>query len=691
MKTPRAMLASFALLLVALRATEANPVAKVIELLGSLEAKVIREGEEAQAVYEEFAEWCEDRSKELQFDIKTSKGEILTLKASAAKETADISALEARLEKLAGGLTMNSVELKSATGVRAKEHAVFLKEEAELMGTIDSLQRAILIIEKGTSLLQAKGAKTLVEVLNVLVEGAAISSMDSERLRSLVQPSRADDGGKLSALVQTYAEAGQGELGAPDPSAYGSHSGDVLSTLNGLLDKAEASLADMRSAEMSNLHTFQRIEGQLNGEIKFQSKEIGEAKTAKSAASEAKASAEGDLGVASKSLAASESALAETHANCMSKAEDFEAETKSRAEELQALAAAKKVIKEKSEGADSIAYGLDQQGVTPSFLQVNAAALNPAFKVVRLVRELSRKQKAPALTQLAERMEQRLRLGASEDVFEKIKGLIRDMIEKLLDEASADASKKAYCDKEMGESTDKKEELGDTLDQLSAAIDSKSARSAQLKDEVAKNQKELAELASAQAEMDKIRAQEKAVYDSQKKEMEDGVEGIKVALNILKEYYASDQAHEAADGSSSGVIGLLEVVESDFSKTLAEIQSGEDAAVAQYKTQTGDNEILKTTLDRDVKYKTKESMELDTGIAQLTSDKEGEETQLSAVSKYLQELKDQCIAQPETYAERVGRRNAEIAGLKEALEVLSGETVLLQQTSSRRLRGHLAA
>merc|ERR1711967_218199 len=38
-----------------------------------LQAKIIGEGEEAQKVYEEFAEWCEDSSEDLGFDIKTAK------------------------------------------------------------------------------------------------------------------------------------------------------------------------------------------------------------------------------------------------------------------------------------------------------------------------------------------------------------------------------------------------------------------------------------------------------------------------------------------------------------------------------------------------------------------------------------------------------------------------------------------
>jgi len=332
-------------------------------------------------------------------------------------------------------------------------------------------------------------------------------------------------------------------------------------------------------------------------------------------------------------------------------------------------------------GAGDLEYGLNQV----SLLQTSS--IN--FKALRFVRDLARKQKSPALAQLAQRMSSMIRSSNGDDIFAKVKGLIKGMIEKLLDEAAADASHKAYCDKELAESNAKKDDLEDEIAKLTAKIDSMSARSAQLKSEVKALQNELAELARAQAEMDKIRSEEKAVYDTNRPEIEEGIEGVKLALKVLKEYYAKeDKSHEAAEGAASGIIGLLEVVESDFTKSLAEMIATEEAAVSEYERETKENEVLKATKEQDVKYKTKEAAELDTGVAELSSDRDGTNSELAAVSDYLAKLEDQCIAKPETYEERVARRDAEIAGLKQALEILSGDAVLLQQASStRRLRG----
>merc|ERR1719158_2435734 len=151
----------------------------------------------------------------------------------------------------------------------------------------------------------------------------------------------------------------------------------------------------------------------------------------------------------------------------------------------------------------------------------------------------------------------------------------------------------AFCDKEMAETNTKKDEKTDEIAKLNAAIDRMSARSAQLKDEVAALQKELAEFAATQAEMDKIRQEEHEVYTTNRPEMEEGLEGVKLALKILREYYASeDKAHAAAEGAGAGIIGLLEVVESDFTKGLAEMIAAEEAAQAAYDKETKENEIL---------------------------------------------------------------------------------------------------
>merc|ERR1719456_1915855 len=112
-----------------------------------------------------------------------------------------------------------------------------------------------------------------------------------------------------------------------------------------------------------------------------------------------------------------------------------------------------------------------------------------------------------ALSQLASKIATTIRYGSAngEDPFAKVKGLIEEMIAKLMDEAAAEASHKAYCDEEMAKTKAKKEELQADIEKLTSKIDTASARSAGLKEDVKELQKELADLQQMQSEMDKAR------------------------------------------------------------------------------------------------------------------------------------------------------------------------------------------
>jgi len=657
-------------------ASSTDPIEKVLQMISDLEGKIIAEGNDAQKVYDEFAEFCEDRSKELGFEIKTGKAEVKELEAAIADEAAKQASLNAKIEELSAAIATDEQDLKAAGEIRAKEQAAFEAEEKELVDVIGTLERAIGILEKelgksgGASMMQLQSASTVAGVLAVMVEATSLSSADAQKLTALLQSSQESEDGSES-------------LGAPAAQVYKNKSGGIIETMQDLYEKAEAQLEEARKTETKNLQAYQMLAQSLKDEIKYGNQDLDKAKKSLATSEEAEATAQGDLDVTSKDLAEDVKDLATLHQDCMKGAEDFEAETKSRGEELKALATAKKVIVEATSGAADLSYSFVQMSMSSGADLAN-------FEAVRLVRDLAQKHKSSALAQLASRMAAVMRGGhrAGEDIFAKVKGLISDMIEKLLAEAEADATEKAFCDKEMAETEAKKADKEATIEKLTTSIDSMTAKSAKLKEEVATLQKELAALAKAQAEMDKLRAEQKAAFDTNSAEMKKGVEGVKLALKVLREYYAKgDKAHSSADGAGSGIIGLLEVCESDFSKGLAEMIATEDAAVAEYESATKENEITKATKDQDVKYKTKEAKGLDKETAEATADRSGVQEELDAVNEYYAGIKERCIAKPESYAERVKRREAEIAGLKEALNILEGEAVLLQRNSKRTLRG----
>merc|ERR1711933_387032 len=612
---------------------------------------------------------CEERSKSLAFEIKTQKAEVAELKATIDEETALGASLDTKVGELSESIATDEADLKAATEIRAKESADFLAEEKELSEVIDALQRAISILERemakhGASMMQLKNAGSLEKTLALLVEASSLTSADANG---------------IAALVQTQQASDDGDMGAPDPAVYKGQSGGIIDTLGDLLEKAESQLNELRNKETASLHEFQMLKQSLDDKIKYETKEMAEAKQGIAASNEKKATAEGDLEMTSKNLAEDVTALGELHHECLTKAQDYEAETKSRGEELKAIATAKKVIQETTSGAADLSYGLNQV----SFLQHTQTG---GLQVVKFLRELAQTKHFPALAQLSMRMDAAIQ-GSEGDPFAKVKGLIQDMIETLEKEAEADATEKAYCDKELAETNAKKDAKTTEIKKLSTKIDQMTSRSAQLKGEVAELEKGLSALAKAQAEMDKIRLEEKEAYTKAKAEMEAGIKGVQLALKVLRDYYAKDKAHAADEGGGAGIIGLLEVVESDFSKGLIEMTSTEEAAQASYDQETKENEIEKVTKEQDIKYKTEEATGLDKATAEATSDKSGVQEELDAVLEYLKGIEDRCIAKPETYEERVRRREAELAGLREGLSILENETSFLQQKTKRTLRG----
>jgi len=649
------------------QANEVSPITKVLQLMSDMQTKIIAEGEAEHAIYSEFAEMCEERSKDLGFEIKTGKGEVADLKAAIDEETAMVAALETEVEELTASIATDESDLDAATNIRKKENTDFLSEEKELSEVIDSLQRAIGILEKemakhGASMMQIKNAGSLAKTLQTLVDASTLTSADAKGIAALVQTQEAND---------------EGDVGAPDPAVYKGQSGGIIDTLGDLLEKAESQLSELRNKETAALHEFEALKQSLEDKVKYETKELEEAKTGIAASNEKKATAEGDLEVTTKNLNEDIVALSDLHHECLTKAQDYEAETKSRGEELTAIATAKKAIQETTSGAGGLSYGLNQV----SFLQHSQ---DQGFQVIRFLRGVAQQQHLPALAQLTVRIDSAVRSG--DDAFTKVKGLIQDMIETLEKEAEQDATEKAYCDKELAETYAKKDAKTTEIKKLSTKIDQMTSRSAQLKAEIAELEKGLSSLAKSQAEMDKVRLNEKEEYTKAKDEMEAGIKGVQLALKVLRDYYAKDKSHSADEGGGAGIIGLLEVVESDFSKGLIEMTSTEDAAQAAYDQETKDNEIERVTKEQDIKYKTEESTGLDKATAEATSDKSGVQEELDAVLEYLKGIEDRCIAKAEPYAERVRRREAELNGLREALNILENETSFLQQ-KRQTLRG----
>merc|ERR1719478_1936481 len=396
-------------------------------------------------------------------------------------------------------------------------------------------------------------------------------------------------------------------------------------------------------------------------------------------------------------LKTTKASLETCNSNCMEVAADHEATVKARDDELKIIAEATAILQKTTGGAESQTY---------SFLQLKSHADLARSEVVTLVKKLAREQHSTALNQLASRISAVMRYGAAsgDDPFAKIKGLIQDMIAKLEGEAKSEATEKAYCDDELSKTTAKKSELDTEIAKLTTKIDRASAHSSALKGEVAELQAELATMEKEQTDNTKWRDDENAEYLVAKADLEQGLTGVRKALEVLRGYYGGaafvqqpeppkPETHDASTGAGESIISVLEVVESDFAENLAKVETEEADAQSTYEAYTQDYKVEEEEEEQDVKYKTQEFTGLDKNIADLSSDRATATEEVTAVNEYLSKLKDRCIAKPETYEERKKRRDAEINGLKEALSILENETAFMQRKkrAGRHMRGSLTA
>jgi len=96
----------------------ASPVSKVLELIASLEQRVIHEGEVENQQYEAFGDWCTATTTELRHEIENGTDDSAQLKATIEKASADASTASARIEELGQGISAAEADLAAATNVR---------------------------------------------------------------------------------------------------------------------------------------------------------------------------------------------------------------------------------------------------------------------------------------------------------------------------------------------------------------------------------------------------------------------------------------------------------------------------------------------------------------------------------------------------------------------------------------------
>merc|ERR1719277_378648 len=157
-------------------------------------------GEAEAKAYDEYLQWCQSAVQDTGFAIETATKEKGELEAKITELTAAINEAASKTEDLASAIATNEGDLKSATAIREKELADFLKSEKELMEVISALERAISILEKEMAKNPASFAqvyntnvKNILQSLSLVADAAGFSVDDRQRLLALAQTDQSDE------------------------------------------------------------------------------------------------------------------------------------------------------------------------------------------------------------------------------------------------------------------------------------------------------------------------------------------------------------------------------------------------------------------------------------------------------------------------------------------------------------------
>jgi hypothetical protein len=630
-----------------------SPVQKVVELLDELKGKVAGDLAAEETMMADYSKWCDTEANEKADAITSSKRTIGDLQAEIADALARVGELSTEVEELAGKISSSESELADATKIRGDEHAAFAASESELVDTVDSLERAIVVVGRGqVSFLQSRDKDEMQKytmALSKIIESNWVNKEDKAAVQSLLQSSTSDGDEDLSLQPQASA------------AAYSSQGGGILDTIKDMKEKAESTLSDARAEEMKAAHAFALTKQALETELATMKKRMSEATTEKSGLEESKASAEEELTATEKTLADDEKYLEELKQSCSMKAAEWETRQKDAAGEMAAIAKAKEVL------VSGVKVFLQVTSKTQTKDNADDAKRQ---RVVSLLQNI--KDRSYFFSQL--------KSTARDGPFAKITGLIEGMISRLEKEAAEEADAKSFCDAETKKSKAKQAELTATSDKHAVRIEKATATIAELKEKIKMVQEQMAEMDASQAEATALRTKEHEEYAKASKDYKDSAEAVANAISVLEAYYSggsfvqSKQAPELGGKSgdiASTIMGMMEVAESDFTTLLAESEAQEKAAQTAYDKLKEQNAVTRAANVEDVKGMEASVKSEDSALLNYKEDYATTGKELDSVLLYLDKLKPQCETKVMSYAERVAKREAEIEGLKEALEILS--------------------
>jgi len=226
------------------------------------------------------------------------------------------------------------------------------------------------------------------------------------------------------------------------------------------------------------------------------------------------------------------------------------------------------------------------------------------------------------------------------------------------------------------------------VEDLSGQSEALTAKVGTLTETVSKLTAEIKFLTQDRGEATKTRTTQKAENEKKIAESSDAEAAVANAITVLKEFYegGAKSATEDADkdtatevyggqqAQGAGVVNIMEVIESDFARIVAETTEAEASQAADYKTLMNSSEVT-------VEVKKTEKAHNEKLLTQAKKDSASIEDQLATTKTARdgsQDAYDGFVKQCDTglsFDERMEARKAEIQSLKEALDVLQNAGV----------------
>jgi len=396
-----------------------------------------------------------------------------------------------------------------------------------------------------------------------------------------------------------------------------------------------------------------------------------------------------NLLAAKELLQSTEKHLEILQADFQSKTRSFKQRALKRSDELTAVKEGIRVLT-----SETAKYFMTRQSIgtpegaapaneTPAFLQI-AAQTSVTGKAHHLLRTVTNS----GLVLLAMQAQTRSYLADGEDPFEKVKSMIKDMLDKLMAEANKDAEHNAFCESEMTKSTESHASKSADLQKLSDKLTFIASEIERLTDEISDANRELNDMKEAMTAASQIRETEKSRATQAIADYSSAQTLLKQAVGVLNKFYStkaieadtastegSDEVHgeKNREGLGHGVVAILEIAIQDFTDLEAEARQEESKAEKMFKDLTLETRIRTAQFSKNVEFKSREKIKLEGEQARSEADLKSYEKELQAVTEYLEQLKAQCVAKVDPYEVRKARREKELEGLKEALTYLTGD------------------